>query len=832
MNINNLMAVIGIFFGYTLLVFGLSALFLSPVLKGKSFLAAFQACFVMGNFYVMNVIFILLLFFHCSNRFITAVVLLLGAVLIRIFFLKRQNKDVLREFRHKVYRLFQGTYGWHLFWRQTGRRLYWRVRLGLRFMKGHLAEGLGILLCLGIQAYYVGMRFVLYSGYGGYDEVVHGAWVQHMMNGEIYSSGVYPFGYHEMAYAVAKLFHYHATQTVTMLGVVIMIYMTLMLYCLVVGVLKNSPAAFFAAFLYAGVNIFRQEAWQRCGYGFPQEFGAVFLYPMVLFFYWYMREKKRFHLVFFGLAFALTLYVHYYVTIIALLFCLAAGIVYLVYMFRNKLLAPILICGVAAFAVGASTMALGVATGHRLQGSLYWALEYIGLSEKEEEIEEENQEDIQNTGSDATGQTSSDLGTRDSVNMPDVNNSGGAASGEVSDTDGSSGEFSETAAGSESAEAASGGAAVSQGGNQEVQENTPLLKRLAALPGKIGRIFVTIYKYLCYYCVTPNAMLLYLICMVFSLVMACVYLFQRETVQGMFFLTILLYTFLLAIFVCAARLELPVIIGAERVRTFFCYVLPFFLAVPVAFAADRIEEFLLDEEEGDEDEDQTVSTAAGLKNRQNIIFSLRQFAMVPVMVFLMVVLFGMNTMRYPYQTLTIQSPGVVDTFYKIIREYEKDSWTLVSDVQEYAMCLGYGYHYEWTDLLKELSSGVTDINLPTKYIFFAIEKRPLKYGTMINVGEELPVMDLVTDEDAAEGFNYTGNDMPYRNQRRQVMAKAYYWSKAYQKLFPEEMEVYYEDENVIWYRLTQEMYYLNNLKIDYGYNSLKPMTEQPDEADG
>lgn len=62
--------------------------------------------------------------------------------------------------------------------------------------------------------------------------------------------------------------------------------------------------------------------------------------------------------------------------------------------------------------------------------------------------------------------------------------------------------------------------------------------------------------------------------------------------------------------------------------------------------------------------------------------------------------------------------------------------------------------------------------------------------------------------------------MAYIEQRLQIMSKAYYWAKAYAEKFPEEMQIYYEDENVIYYRLTQETYYLNNLKIDYGYNSI------------
>ena len=144
------------------------------------------------------------------------------------------------------------------------------------------------------------------------------------------------------------------------------------------------------------------------------------------------------------------------------------------------------------------------------------------------------------------------------------------------------------------------------------------------------------------------------------------------------------------------------------------------------------------------------------------------------------------------------------------------------------MCLENGYHYEWTELLTHLSSGTLNIVIPTKYVFFAIEKRPIDYGTVIETGQNIPIQGEVSRKHAMEGFDLASVGSPdklYVQYRLQVMSKAYYWAKAYAELFPEEMKVYYEDENVIYYCLTQEPYYLNNLKIDYGYNSLLPIEE-------
>ena len=40
-------------------------------------------------------------------------------------------------------------------------------------------------------------------------------------------------------------------------------------------------------------------------------------------------------------------------------------------------------------------------------------------------------------------------------------------------------------------------------------------------------------------------------------------------------------------------------------------------------------------------------------------------------------------------------------------------------------------------------------------------------------------------------------------------------AKAYQNYFPDEMTVFYEDDEIVVYRLKQNTYALNNLAIDY-----------------
>ena len=50
------------------------------------------------------------------------------------------------------------------------------------------------------------------------------------------------------------------------------------------------------------------------------------------------------------------------------------------------------------------------------------------------------------------------------------------------------------------------------------------------------------------------------------------------------------------------------------------------------------------------------------------------------------------------------------------------------------------------------------------------------------------------------------------------MSHMYYWAQKFKQLYPNEMQVYYETDEFVCYKLHQNSYSLYNLAIDYGYN--------------
>ena len=183
---------------------------------------------------------------------------------------------------------------------------------------------------------------------------------------------------------------------------------------------------------------------------------------------------------------------------------------------------------------------------------------------------------------------------------------------------------------------------------------------------------------------------------------------------------------------------------------------------------------------------------------------------------------GMNGMEKELPTVYyFQTTGAMKATCDIIKHYEKDSWTIVSPVNETTLTYNHGYHYELWDFITELEhyqEGM-ELYIPTEYVFFYVEKMPIQlYGYSFSVNDKiLRKRDSVSVEAAMGeiGHDYKKADEYYKYKRMQLMSRMYYWTKAYQKYFPDEMTVFYEDDEIVVYRLKQNTYALNNLAINY-----------------
>ena len=115
----------------------------------------------------------------------------------------------------------------------------------------------------------------------------------------------------------------------------------------------------------------------------------------------------------------------------------------------------------------------------------------------------------------------------------------------------------------------------------------------------------------------------------------------------------------------------------------------------------------------------------------------------------------------------------------------------------------------------------TEVTIPSKYVFFYIEKCPIQFDTYGPVKDDLNTMGYVSKKEAAKEPIYEGGLVYYPGNRYILESKFFYWAKAFEEKYPREFQVYYEDDNFICYRIIQNEFHLYNFAIDYGYNVKK-----------
>lgn len=253
-------------------------------------------------------------------------------------------------------------------------------------------------------------------------------------------------------------------------------------------------------------------------------------------------------------------------------------------------------------------------------------------------------------------------------------------------------------------------------------------------------------------------------------------------------------------------LGLPRLMKEERVRMFIGYLGPILLAFPLetpavylAKSGKRISEFL------------------GIVVAAACFYVTYGLGNIPVQ-------------SYFYLETSMAAKACVE----ISREYRNNTWTVVSPVEEVSLIRGLGYHYELWEFIENMEYYTPDryLEMPTKYVFFVLEKKPVQYNAYRFMGQQYE--DRTIDMNDANrvmtrkalGISDTGAMKYYDlyENRRALEAKLAGWLKVYSEMFPQQMAVYRESEDCIVYRLEQNEYAWNNLAVDYGYNVISTQT--------
>lgn len=143
----------------------------------------------------------------------------------------------------------------------------------------------------------------------------------------------------------------------------------------------------------------------------------------------------------------------------------------------------------------------------------------------------------------------------------------------------------------------------------------------------------------------------------------------------------------------------------------------------------------------------------------------------------------------------------------IKKSYDKFDFTVVATTDEYLEVINHGRHTEISKFINMIDENEAEFVFPTKYVFFFIEKTVINdynYG-QVEVNQQYANMDFIFLQDAQD----------YYFQRAIIESKAYYWAKEFERLYPRNFKIFFEDDIYIVYRLEQNTYSPFRLQIDY-----------------
>ncbi len=810
-----------VFLGYLFIMLIWPSAVFRKYLKGKSMTFRLGFC-VCGQMVIMNTVVLMLGLFHILNVWVLRLVFL-GALVWSF----REQLVFSKERRKRFRYLITGTYGVRHFWlrcRQGLKALWvkaWKVIWS--FYRVHFLEYtiLGLLIIYGVIYFSYGV--FLDHSYAFSDAYVHHSWVYELAQGKPFSSGIYPEGMHCMMYGLHALFGIPIYSCMLFVPGVNVIFILLGIYCMMKELFRWRYSALFALTIFLTIDMSGRYliiSMARVQCALPQEFAFPAIYFCIAFLLRYLNNRRFVmrkgkeskgcwdeNLVVFALAVASTILVHFYATFMAVFLCIAIGICWFRKIFSRERFVPLLTAAFCGLLIAATPMVAGVATGIPLQGSLYWGLSLLNIgTDKEEAPEEDTQEESTEAtqGGPAVARDSEGIfsDSRDVILL--------ASTAEVVMQE--DGYRYELTVGEKLCPPGTGGLAEQvidklagvyegiKGTVQKVYEKCYLLMYGESRAIWLAGITVAVFAFWIVY---------RLIVWLLRLVTGNRYQKNRYDTYPIVALASIIY----AITHSMGDLGLPVLV--EGTRTGFTNHL---LAVMVV---TLVLDLFFD----------------GIQMAMNKIGAtlVPPFLSVCTICTLLLVIVGTDSYHgYLYSELT-RYDAAVNVTNHIIEQLPKDSYTIISPTDELYQVIQYGRHEELADFCIK-KEGEELYILPTEYVFFFVEKRPLYYAQYhfwdgpawlatdkyqyqygaFSLWPEYRHGEISKEAAGKEMIEFNKPSDVYLSleSRTILQSKAYEWCERFNELYPYELRTYYEDDYFVCYYWKQNPQHFYDLVIE------------------
>lgn len=786
---------LGIFAAYTGVTLALPALMFRRILRGRSLAEQFLMCYTFGNFYIINIVFLLQLL-HISNFFMLAGL----TVVLSIVIGGRVNRIPLKQ---------QAGNTWHLFGKLLRGRMKLKSAIFLflgkcaagikrlaKFFYRHIVKnpiqsmlllGIGVCLC-----WIYGRQIILVYGYRASDIPVHMSWINEMSRGKIFAKGVYPFGFHCVIYYLHVVFRFDTYVILCQFFFAQVIFMHLVLLAMLKQLCKTKYIPYIGTFVFLLGNFWSGQTYSRFYATLPQEFGMIFVIPSIYFLIRFFQIPKqkladketRLTLQCFAMAFSLTLAIHFYGTMIAGLCCIGIACGFCFRFLRKEYFRRIMFTGICSVFLAVLPMGIAFATGTPLQGSLGWGLSVINGGKSSSSTETEAETDEAETLEVSTGDDKNTV----RVVKPD---------GTVMEID-----VSDLPSAQEN----------ESGGQTQTETTAPAVpkvsfgEKIRKIPGKAKNALSEMSSRILEFIIkldVKNIGYMILASFALLLLLGLVFCIFRQPGYGAMLMSMGFCMWIVTILLCAGVFGLPPLMDGARCSIYYVYL----LSAALTALADGLLYMVLPLRKL-----RLVRNAVSLAVAAAVLMGMFQNHMIKQSDFSSG--FVMN--------------GAITCLSNIIHENEDKTWTIVSANDETQMGLDHGWHYETITFLRgmETLEKNTKVIIPTKTVYFFIEKIPGDYAVSYAKSGQ-----SISRKGASRSLPNVGGIGMYQGEGRWiVMSRMYYWAQAFIELYPNEMKVYYEDNKFICYKIEQNMYHQYNFAIDYRYNQNKMQDETAEDT--
>lgn len=655
------------------------------------------------------------------------------------------------------------------------------------------------------MAYFSYGAFQIHS-YGGGDLYSHHAWIYGLMQGRIFSDGVYPEAMHCFVYCIHTLFGIRVDSILLFLQNIHVAVFLLSACLLMRQVFSWRYTPLFVLALFLTLDVVSADeiyAMYRLQLSLPLEFGLHTQFLCALYLNRYLKEGSREDLFLFGASVAASVATHYYTTIMAVIVCGCFAVFQLKKLLCRRCLVPVAAAAVAGVLVAAAPMAGALASGIPFNYSITWAINVMDGEETRK-----LQEDVEETqGGEAGVQTGERPGSAKTVRTES-----GMSGLEVSE-------------GLESAKTVRAESRVSRAHADEVFESagavrtesetsaeaTPSYRMERSSLGLWQEKLAGIYEM--GYAALYGNRAVWILGLTAAAVLLC-FAGWKKPESGLGKITegyppMILLSVVFVLLYAAPFIGLPELISDSR----FCSTGHMVILAVTAMAGDA-----------------ALSAAAARWGTPPVWQAVSLLA--PAAIYAVTMLTG-TYHGFLFYELTRYNAAVKVTD-SIIETFPKGSFVVVAPTDELYPVIPYGWHEELLSFVKNSESG--EYSLPSDHIFIYVEKKAFQYsqahffmGPSWLASEkyqdiywkkyskkypekgssQAPHINAleVSEEDMerpAAQMDHGWQTYTLVENRRALESKAIGWCRRFSENYPRALKIYYEDDNFVCYYLKQE----------------------------